>query len=829
MKIRSRGLVAASTCLLWILSSGCTFSLAKLPSPQPVATQAPSSTVPSPTPLPRVQSAFIARLHEPLASGETLALALLDEVTGLALNPELYPMQAIDQATFSATLALPYRAIVKYHYVRLGVGQVAEDSALDGLIRYRMYLATSPAEVNDVISGWSDRPNTVPIGSIQGRIINADTGTPLPDILVTAAGQRVFTDSGGRFDLQGLGVGTHNLVAYAVDGTYSAFQQGATVAAGLNTAVEIRMKAAPLVRVTFVVSVPNDIQGAPVRITGNVVELGNTFSDLKGGVSTIAERMPIMAFQPDGRYVATLSLPAGAYVEYKYTLGDGFWNSEHTSTGEFRLRELIVPSADEIIQDTVQTWDAGDSAPILFEVAVASNTPATDIISIQFNAYGWTEPIPMWPMGNNRWAYKLYGPINSMGNLHYRFCRSGQCGSADDLTTAGDSAQGRSVQTSLVPQDIKDSVSDWAWLGDTEPSALVGSNIGVRPPGFVAGIELQPGFQPNWSYYNPQAVQGIQALGADWIFFTPGWTYSRSSPLIFGLAPEQDPFWLDSTIMISQARAVNLNVGIFPIPHFSGSAADFWSVAPLDSAWWQNWFEHYRAFAVHHADLAADTGSQALILGGDWLAPALPGGRLADGSSSGVPADAGLRWQAILSEVRQHFGGKVWWALPYAPGLNQSPLQFLSATDGIYILWNAPLGLEEGASAAELLDRAGQLLDSEVAPLASLLNKPVMLALAYPSAGGVRTGCFRDTNGCLEWQELSQPNNPGAVPLDIKGQADVYAAVLNAVNARPYVVGVISRGFYPPTLLQDKSASVHGKPAADLLWYWFPRLTGVIR
>ena len=54
-------------------------------------------------------------------------------------------------------------------------------------------------------------------------------------------------------------------------------------------------------------------------------------------------------------------------------------------------------------------------------------------------------------------------------------------------------------------------------------------------------------------------------------------------------------------------------------------------------------------------------------------------------------------------------------------------------------------------------------------------------------------------------------------------------AMLNAINTRPWVAGVISRGYYPPAMLQDKSASVHGKPAADLLWYWFPRLTGTVK
>ena len=680
-----------------------------------------------------------------------------------------------------------------------------------------------------MISGWSDRANPVQTGSIQGRILNNDTGEPIPDVMVAVAGQRSFTDSAGRFDLPGIAVGTHNLVAYAVDGTYETFQQGATVAAGLNTAVELRMRAAPLVRVTFVVSAPSDIQGAPVRIAGNLVELGNTFADLESGLSTVPERMPVMALQPDGRYSATLSLPAGAYVQYKYTLGDGFWNAEHDSAGAFRSRELVVPSEDAVIQDTVDTWNAGGSSPILFEVTVASNTPTADLISIQFSAYGWTEPIPMWPMGGNRWAFKLYGPINTLGALHYRYCRAGQCGSADDLTTAGDGAQGRSVETSLAQQQIQDSVAEWAWLSETEPGTLVGSNIVPRPAGFVAGIEFQADYQPNWAYYNPQAVQGVQALGGNWVIFTPGWTYSSSSPLSFGVAPQTDPFWLDSAIMISQARAANLNVGVFPIPRFEGSASEFWSTAPRDSVWWQNWFEHYRAFAVHHADLASQTGSQALILGGDWLAPALPGGRLADGSSSGVPDDAELRWQAILTEVRQHFDGKVWWALPHAPGDPASVLGFLSSADGVYVLWSAALALEEGASEADLLNRAGQLMDSEIAPLASLYGKPVMLAVAYPSAQGVRTGCFSDGGTCLAWQALSQPNNPGAVAVDLEAQTDVYEALLNAVNSRPYVDGIISRGFYPPTLLKDKSASIHGKPAADLLWYWFPRLTGAIQ
>ena len=129
-----------------------------------------------------------------------------------------------------------------------------------------------------------------------------------------------------------------------------------------------------------------------------------------------------------------------------------------------------------------------------------------------------------------------------------------------------------------------------------------------------------------------------------------------------------------------------------------------------------------------------------------------------------------------------------------------------------------------------MVDQAGQLLDNEIAPLASFLGKPVLLALAYPSATGVQAGCLDDgLGGCLDWTALDQPNNPPSVNVDLQAQADMYDALLNAVNSRAYVAGVVSRGYYPPTLLQDKSASVHGKPAADLLWYWFPRLLGVVK
>jgi hypothetical protein len=125
--------------------------------------------------------------------------------------------------------------------------------------------------------------------------------------------------------------------------------------------------------------------------------------------------------------------------------------------------------------------------------------------------------------------------------------------------------------------------------------------------------------------------------------------------------------------------------------------------------------------------------------------------------------------------------------------------------------------------------RAGQLLDTDLQPLSTSLQKPIIIAVASPSVTGTASACLPDgQGGCLPWTALNQPAADNAsLSLNLSAQSDVVVALLGAVNARPWVGGFVSRGYYPPAILMDKSASVHGKPAADILWYWYPRMLGI--
>ncbi|HMB25466.1 MAG TPA: carboxypeptidase regulatory-like domain-containing protein, partial [Anaerolineales bacterium] len=805
--------VLSRRILLFVLipvfvSQACALSLYKPPAD---STNSPNFPLgPTATALPRAEVTFTVRLPEPLPANEVLAISFLDEVTGLALNAVDYQMTAVDATSYTAKLAIPDQAVVRYHYVRIGASRVNEDSNLDENIRYRLLHVSGPAQVTDTLNSWADKPVGTLSGNIYGTVVNADSGTPVPDILVTAGGVQVLTDSAGRFQLNGLRGGNHNFVAYALDGAYQTFQQGATVAENQSTPIQISLKPAQLVNVIFTVSVPSGTQpGVPLRLAGNLLQLGNTFSDLRGGLSTVADRMPVLTPLPDGRYSVSLFLPTGAEIEYKYTLGDGFWNSEFNSAGQYMTRHLIVPAQNLTVEDVIQSWQAGPDGSILFEVTVPQNTPTGDVIYIQFNPYGWTPPIPMWSTGANKWAYKLYGPLNIVGSFGYRYCRNAQCDSADDAQTIGPESRGHIVTPSLAPQDIVDTVSEWAWSPKAGSPTLVATDIPSRGPGFMAGIEFQSYYDPNTPAFIPTALQNIQALGSNWAILTPSWTYTHLNPLTFSAQPGKDPFWSDTVAAVTQARALNLNVAVFPQPRFATTASDFWKAAPRDATWWDNWFAHYRAFAVHHADLASLSGAQAVILGGDWITPALPTGTLADGAQSGVPADAEARWKNIIAEVRQHFRGNVIFALPYDNGVVVAPVNILKDADAVYLLWFAKLNGQPNPNKSDLFAEAGRLLDTNIAPIQVQVNKPFIIGLSYPSSTYSATGCIPNgSGGCLYWTALNRPNaDLSTVSLDLQQQADIYDAVFNAVNARSWVSGVVSRGYFVPATLQDKSAS----------------------
>lgn len=788
----------------------------------PQATQTGST---SPNPGVQVEVIFTAKIPPDTPPDSKILVDILDELTGLALNPLRYTMVKQDETHFKVHIAVPLNSTIKYRYLRGGGPPAPEYNPGGKQVRYRLHHVTGPVEIQDIISAWIDVPFSGKWGRIQGRITD-ENNVPVPNIFVTAGGEQTVSSSDGYFLIESLPPGIHNLVAYALDGKYQTFQQGAQVAEDATTPAAIKLQQNKNVKITFIVNAPPEthlyLDNMTVRIVGNLYGFGNTFADLGGGINSTALQARPMQLQEDGRYALAVDLPAGSFFSYKYSLGDGFWNSEQTADGRFYKREIIVPDQDQVIEDNIEKWSPDGWGPVYFSVKTPEDSDPQDTVFIQFNPYGWTEPIPMMRAGNREWNYVLFSPLHILGPVHYRYCRNSQCDSDAVAQYAGSDSTGRQFIPLTEPQVFRDEIVSWKW-GQKPADYPVDTSIEVVPLGseFWAGFELSAKYQPSWLSYFAPAVVNLQSSSANWIVMTPTWSYTNQNLPVLEPVPGKDLLWPDLINWNAVAHAANLNVALFPQVNYPQEAGEWWPGTVRDRSWWVSWYDRYREYLLNYADLAKETQAGALIIGGPQVLPSLPEGILPDGSSSLPLPEAEAIWSVLISDVRSRYDGTLLWAINFPSELNRLP-QFVDQVDGLYVLWNAGLSETSNASLEDLTIQAGKILDDDLLPLKEQTNKPVILALKYAAVDGAMMGCTDHLGNCLSFDVLDQPSSVVVQP-DFIEQAEIYQAMFTSINGRPWINGIISRGFFPPLTLYDASSSTIGKPVENIIHYWFQR------
>jgi hypothetical protein len=411
----------------------------------------------------QAEIAFIVNIPKNTRSENGIFLEILDEVTGLGLNPMRYQLTRDANDIFTFKMPFTMGAVLKYRYVRGGTPPMVEYTSQNVQIRYRLIKINGSIIVHDTVAAWQYTPFQGNTGTLQGFIFDNSTNVPLVNVMVIIDGMRTFTASDGSYTINGVPVGEQNLVAYHLNGSFQTFQQGAVIAANATTPANFGMVASKMVNITFKVIPPSDhLSGAPIRLVGNSKSLGNTFDDLEGGISTKAIQSPEMTYNNNSTYSIIINLPAGHYLEYKYSLGDGFWNAEHSKDGSWKLRQIIIPDQDTVINDTIDSWNNSSNKPITFNIVSPANTPQNDFLSIQFNPFVWMEPIPMWYLGNNRWTYVLYSPFEFLSNTSYRVILNDQGGPIDDIATQGQNSHG--LKINLDQPSINYSIQDWAFI-----------------------------------------------------------------------------------------------------------------------------------------------------------------------------------------------------------------------------------------------------------------------------------------------------------------------------------------------------------------------------
>jgi hypothetical protein len=789
----------------------------------------PPLEAPTPTPLPAAQVTLWAVAPPSTPTDASLQVEFFDEIAGFSTPASVVPMQGDGAGTWSVGVTPPSGSVLYYRFARTAPGQSVEADARGQAIVTRLAVVDGATQIYDVIATWADAPETPPTGRVVGTLTDAATGAPLPDLLVSVGGHSTFTDGQGAFRIDDLAPGLHNLVVLSPSGAYLPMQQGAIIAGESETPAVLALTAAQPIVVTFQATVPSDTpSGVPLRVAGNVLGLGNTFAGLAGGPSGSVGQMPQLVMVDPTHYLSVVQLYAGTDLRYRYTLGDGTWNAERDASGGSLTRQVVLPQADLTLDDVVSTWHGSTGEAVSFHITSAPGLPPADQVSLQLKPSTWYEAVPMWPAGPAEWTYSLFSPLQSGASLGYRYCRNQLCGIADDIETPGSDPTGRQATPSGQLQNLSDTVNGWSWWQADLGGAVVAAPE-ITPRDYEVGYEVAPVYTPTWLSSAAPSLNTIANSGANAVLFTPAWVLQENDPFPQVLFDTQHaPLGDELVRQIDQASGLGLQAGLHPaliVPQ--GSLDDWWEEAPRDGAWWTVWFERYRSFLLTYAALAERAGASKLVIGGPEVAPALPGGVLADGSPSGAPVDAETRWRSLLEEVRTIYHGPLAFEIDFGRTLQPAP-SFLDAVDEVHVYWHVPLGEGLEVAPADMQAAAYSAVDGSLLADPDLEGKPIILSVEYLSVDGGATACAAMADGsCRPPQAFDAGADPEPdLALDLAEQSDALNAVILAAYARDEIQGFYARRYYPPVSLHDKSASVNGKPSGQMLGYWYSEITG---
>jgi hypothetical protein len=289
--------------------------------------------------------------------------------------------------------------------------------------------------------------------------------------------------------------------------------------------------------------------------------------------------------------------------------------------------------------------------------------------------------------------------------------------------------------------------------------------------------------------------------------------------------------------LTSSASQRNMNImywlGVWPQDEEQLDGKSFnaivFSGQKLSDKFWDDWFSEYERILIPYAQ-NAEANQVPWISLGHGLSYAT--------SPSNFESTAAYEqyWTGLISAIRNVYNGKLVYfgtARPftttnYEGGTETKYFEdegyttsFLNLFDAVGVILSNITEIEN-PSVAAIEDATSQFLDHY-----SPIGKPVLLWVWAPSVDGAA-----NHYGHLE-PILDVSSAANSFETDYYEQADIYEGILQAVNSTSVeMAGIISHGFmyydrltlYEPRQMNtafQKSASVRGKPAEEIIKYWF--------
>ena len=754
-----------------------------------------------PEPPRMVDVQFLVTVHQSVSQQDVLALDVLDLVGGFNNHVERYHLNPIEPGKYQLTVSLPEGATVAYRYAMLEPMQVNELLVNGSNLPFRQVHVKKGLIVSDQVSSWPENPYQGALADLNGAVADSVTEQPIADALVNVAGHIAMTDMNGRFYLRGLPVGIHNFVVSTIDGSHQPFQQEVNLVEGLSTLAIARMTPNPEVTLTFVLTPPQEVFGAPIRIVGNLESFGQTLADQTKGSGVQAVNAPTMTKSDDGTYVTQVKTYAGNVLRYSYTIGDSIIGIERNEQGLRTIRQFVVPQKDTVVSESVITWRSGAGAPSTFYAQAPSGTPSEDHLYMQFNQGYWSNPIPMWKTEDGQWVFVFFPGLAEPSTIQYRYCRYADCAIGLEVDQNN---SGRSMVIGMQ-NEFHDQITGWRMFDAQVQSDLTAPTFDQNA---LIGIELDASYSPSSLRSYQRLFDQLKGTKINWIILRPVWSLSFNDNL-----PHLNPnpaLTLPSNFIskfASQAKAAGFKVAIYPKLDFDDLADTWWQDTQKNSLWWQQWYVEYERLVTHLIKLANNIQADQLILGGPDVWQSYPGALETTGQNYGTPKTSEDIWTELLSKTDQYYDGEVLLAHSINE-FNTQRFSFYDKVDGLYLL----IDLELSSAGFYSSDSVAQYLDGTINSMISGKDQKLFVGLNAPAYQTASAGEFT-----IGSQTISPTNSSyGAYNVDLNAQLNFYSAYIDSLAARNWVKGIVTRGFFPGVQLSDFSSSIYGKPAFQL-------------
>lgn len=208
----------------------------------------------------------------------------------------------------------------------------------------------------------------------------------------------------------------------------------------------------------------------------------------------------------------------------------------------------------------------------------------------------------------------------------------------------------------------------------------------------------------------------------------------------------------------------------------------------FNEAAWQQWFNSYRQFILHYAQMAAQTGVEQFCIGCEL-----------DGTVKRVQD-----WRQVIAEIREIYSGP----LVYADDQLESNPEAVSFWDSLDLIGQdlyPTLTTKINPSVSDLCYGWRRIL-LKIKALSEKWRKPVLITeIGYRSVRG-------GAQNPWDWQRTG--------PVDLVVQRKCYEAALRMVAGQTYIVGMFWWQWFSDPAIggpNDTSYTPYGKPAERVL------------